>query len=250
VISFEMLASRCSLSDAICTLRQLANLPANRARKLPVNARSQPREYQDSRPLQPMTLDFLERGSTDDLKRLAELRCLAREALEMASSASVLWFATLRGHRAWIVTDRNRFVAEARRLDGQPWAHIGGKKNWTLRGGRKSWPIGIMEAENSRAIALVEGMPDFFAAFHWIWAEDRADVAPVAILGASMSILASRCRYSGESVSESFRTVTRRDSAASIQLASGKLNFGASARPSIASISRALLKATASRFRT
>ena len=48
-----------------------------------------------------MTLDFLERGSTDDLKRLAELRCLAREALKMASSAGVLRFATIKGFRAW-----------------------------------------------------------------------------------------------------------------------------------------------------
>ena len=66
-----------------------------------------------------MTLDFLERGSTDDLKRLADLRCLAGEALEIAAAAGALWFATLRGSRAWIVTDRTRYVAEARRLDGQ-----------------------------------------------------------------------------------------------------------------------------------
>jgi len=138
-----------------------------------------------------MKLGFLARGSTDDLKRLAELRCLAREPLETATSKGVLWFATLRGCRAWIVTDTNRCVAEARRLDGEPWAHIGDKKSWTLPGGsdgRKRWPLGIVEAQSCRAIAVVEGMPDFLAAFHWIWVEDRADVAPVAILGASMSI--------------------------------------------------------------
>src|SRR5204863_9395426 len=37
-------------------------------------------------------------------------------------------------------------------------------------------------------IVLVEGAPDFLAAFHWIWAEDCRDVTPVAILGASLSI--------------------------------------------------------------
>jgi len=137
-----------------------------------------------------MTLDFLERGSTDDLKGLAELRCLAREALEIASTAGVLRFATLKGCRAWIVTDRTRYVAEARRIDGQPWEDINAKA-WTLpRGseGRKRWPLGIVEAQSFRAIALVEGAPDFLAAFHWIWVESRPDVAPVAILGASMSI--------------------------------------------------------------
>ena len=137
-----------------------------------------------------MTLDFLEQGGTDDLKRLAELRSIAREALEIASTAGVLRFATLKGCRAWIVTDRTRYVAEARRLDGQPWEDINAKA-WTLPGGsegRKRWPLGIVEAQSFRAIALVVGAPDFLAAFHWIWIESCAEVAPVAILGASMSI--------------------------------------------------------------
>jgi hypothetical protein len=191
VIDFEMLESGCTRGEAIRRLQQLANLPGNGAHRLSINARSQPPEYQDGRPLQPMTLDFLERGSTDDLRRLADLRCVAGEALEIAAAAGALWFATLRGSRAWIVTDRTRYVAEARRLDGRPWEHIDGAKSYTLPGGskgRKRWPLGIVEAEKCRAIALVEGAPDFLAAFHWIWAEDRPDVAPVAILGASMSI--------------------------------------------------------------
>ena len=145
-----------------------------------------------------MTLDFLERGSIDDLKRLAALRCLALEPLEMASDAGILRFATLidgrpggQTCRAWIITDQTRYVAEARRLDGQLWAHIDGAKSWTLPGGsegRKRWALGILEAQSCRAIALVEGAPDFLAAFHWIWAENRSDVTPVAILGASMSM--------------------------------------------------------------
>ena len=191
VISFEMIASGCTLGEAIRKLRQLASLPENGVRRLPLDARSQPRGYQDSRPLQSMTLDFLELGNTDDLRRLAELRCLSREALGIAAAAGVLRFATLKRCRAWVVTDQTKNVAEARRLDGQPWAHIGDKKSWTLPGGsdgRKRWPLGILEAQTCRAIALVEGGPDFLAAFHWIWAEDRPDVAPVAILGASMSI--------------------------------------------------------------
>jgi hypothetical protein len=191
VISFEALASGCARGEAIRKLREVAALRTTGARRLPVNARSQPREYQDSGRLQPMRLDFLQRGSRDDLKRLAELRCVAREALEIASNADALWFATLKDIRAWIVTDRTRYVAEARRLDGQLWEHIGGAKTWTLPGGsegRKKWPLGILEGQNSRAIALVEGSADFIAAFHWIWAEERRDVAPVVVLGAALSI--------------------------------------------------------------
>jgi hypothetical protein len=160
VISFEALASGCTRRDAICKLRQLANLAENGARRLPVNARPRPLEYQHSAKLRPMTLEFLERGSTDDLKRLAALRCLALEPLEMASVAGVLRFATLKGFRAWLVMDQMRFVVEARRLDGRSWEHIN-VKSWTLPGGNKRWPLGIVEAETCRAIALVEGMPDF-----------------------------------------------------------------------------------------
>ena len=195
VIRFEMLASGCPVREAIRKLRELASLPENGARRLTVNARSRPLEYQHTAKLQPMTLDFLERGSTDDLKQLAALRGLSFEAVQTATAAGVLRFATLRdccaSVRAWIVTDQTRYVAEARRLDGKPWKHIDGAKSWTLPGGsegRKRWPLGILEAQSCRAIALVEGAADFPAAFHWIWAEDRTDVAPVAILGASMSI--------------------------------------------------------------
>jgi len=137
--------------------------------------------------LRALKLDFLQRGTTDDLKRLAALRGFALEALEIATSAGLLRFATFRGSRAW-VTDKTRCVAEARRLDGKAWQHICGAKAWTLPGGNKKWPLGILEAQNSRAIALVEGSADFIAAYHLIWAEERFDVAAVAILGASMSI--------------------------------------------------------------
>ena len=198
VIRFEMLASGCPVREAIRKLRELASLPENGRHRRPVNARLQPPEYRRSGELQPMTLDFLERGSTGDLKRLAALRGLSLEALETASAAGVLRFATLidgppgeERCRAWVITDQTRYVAEARRLDGQPWAHIHDAKSWTLphgSGGRKRWPLGILEAQNLHAIALVEGMPDFLAAFHWIWAENRSDVAPVAILGAGNSI--------------------------------------------------------------
>jgi hypothetical protein len=185
VIAFEQLASGCTRGEAIRRLRALVRLPQIASHGFLRSARLPPAQHQQ---LRRMSLDFLERGTAEDLKRLAALRCLAREALEISSDAGVLRFATLRGRRAWIATDQMRCVAEARRLDGKVWEHIGGKKAWTLPGGNKKWPLGIFEAQNSRVIVLVEGSADFIAAYHCIWAEARRDVAPVAILGASMSI--------------------------------------------------------------
>jgi len=137
--------------------------------------------------LSPIPLDFLERGTHDDFRRLAASRNVAPEAIEIASAAGLLRFATLTNCRAWVITDVNRYVAEARRLDGNPWQHIGAKA-WTLRGSSKRWPVGIVEAQDYRAILLVEGGPDFLAAYHFMWTDARTDVAPVAMLGASLSI--------------------------------------------------------------
>ena len=80
-------------------------------------------------------------------------------------------------------------------MDGEPWAHIGAKKAWTLPGSWASWPIGITEAKPFPAIALVEGGPDFLAAHYlalWEQASHHtkrdARCSPVAMLGASQTI--------------------------------------------------------------
>ena len=92
----------------------------------------------------------------------------------------------MKGFPAWIVTDGARVNAQARRLDGRLWPHIGDKKAFTLPGSRAAWPIGTKEAENFPCVVLVEGGPDLLAAHHFIVAEDReADTAAVAVLGAA-----------------------------------------------------------------
>jgi len=50
VIDFEMLASRCKPGEAIRRLRQLANLPEDATRRLPVNTRAQLREINTAGP--------------------------------------------------------------------------------------------------------------------------------------------------------------------------------------------------------
>jgi hypothetical protein len=56
---------------------------------------------------------------------VAELRGLSYEGVSLAAERSLLYCADSREGRAWIITDSRRRNAQARRLDGQPWARIG-----------------------------------------------------------------------------------------------------------------------------
>ena len=134
----------------------------------------------------------LHRGSQARRRAVADRRGLSLEGLELASERGLLWFGSPRTRPdwqawpSWIVTDGERINAQARRMDGTPWPHIGGKKAYTLPGSRAAWPIGTREADAFPFVALVEGGPDLLAAHHFIVAEGReSDVAAVAVLGAT-----------------------------------------------------------------
>ena len=136
----------------------------------------------------PVFPDF-ERGGPADFIQLAGLRNLSIEGLRLASERGLLWFAEFHDFAAWIVSDGERLNAQARRMDGGTWEHLDGAKSWTLRGSWAGWPIGAKESQPFQSIALCEGAPDLLAAFHFIYCEDRAaEVAPVAMLGASQRI--------------------------------------------------------------
>jgi hypothetical protein len=146
----------------------------------------------DAKP-KPVFPDFAT-GTADDFQQLASLRNIGREGIEWASERGLLWFAVLKDCPAWIVTDPAGVNAQARRMDGQQWEHIGAKA-WTLPGAWASWPIGITEAQPFPVIALCEGGPDFLAAHYLALCEQathpaKRDVqcAPVAMLGASQRI--------------------------------------------------------------
>jgi hypothetical protein len=99
--------------------------------------------------------------------------------------------ADFRTHRCWIVTDKARRNAQARRLDGKPFDGPDGHplKAWTLPGSEASLPIGLLEVQQYANVLLVEGGPDLLAAYHFIEAERRAnDCHVVALLGASHRI--------------------------------------------------------------
>lgn len=134
------------------------------------------------------TFPEMEIASSDDLAGLAALRSLDVVALRIETDVGVLRFATLHGHRAWIITDDERLNAQARRLDGNRWEHVGAKV-WTLPGSWAAHPIGLKLAAHYPRILLVEGGPDLLAAAHFIEAtRNMVTWCPVAMLGASQRI--------------------------------------------------------------
>jgi hypothetical protein len=125
-------------------------------------------------------------GSRRDLFAVANLRGIAPEGIVLASERGHLRFADWRNFPCWIVTDSRGMNAQARRMDGLPFIVEGERrKAITLPGSRAGIPVGLYEAREFPAVAVVEGGPDLLAAHGCIWAEDRNDVAIVAVLGAS-----------------------------------------------------------------
>lgn len=130
-----------------------------------------------------------ERGTDAELHALAALRHVNYAAPFIAGGAGLLYFATLHGHRAFVLTGDERLNAQARRLDGEPWEHIGGAKAWTLPGSWAAWPLGLGSGRNYPAFMLCEGGPDFLAALHFIHEADAECLCfPLAMLGASQRI--------------------------------------------------------------
>jgi hypothetical protein len=185
-VDFLQRASGLSQKD---TCRKFIELSRGHFQTAPRAARPQPA---DTKP-KPAFPGFA-KGTAADFARLAQLREIGREGLEWASERGLLWFATLKDCRAWIITDAARLNAQGRRMDGQEWEHIGAKA-YTLPGAWAGWPIGITEAQPFPAIALCEGGPDFLAAHYLALREQAthhakrdAKTAPVAMLGASQRI--------------------------------------------------------------
>ena len=126
-----------------------------------------------------------------DLHQIGELRNIGDDGLALAVQRGLLHCADYGGQRCWIVTDASRVNAQARRLNGQPFARQDGTtaKALTLPGSRASWPVGLGEAESFRNVMLVEGGPDLLAAHHFITVEEKDfTCCAVAMLGSSQRI--------------------------------------------------------------
>jgi hypothetical protein len=187
-VDFFQRASGLSHKDAC---RKFIELAGGNIKPTARTDRTQPQSA-DAKP-KPVFPNFT-KGTAADFKRLASLRNIGREGLEFASEHGLLWFASLKDFPAWIVTDSARVNAQARRMDGRQWEHVGAKA-WTLPGAWAAWPIGIAESKPFPAIAVCEGGPDFLAAHYLaLWEQashnTKRDVqcAPVAMLGASQRI--------------------------------------------------------------
>jgi hypothetical protein len=133
-------------------------------------------------------------GTYSELEQLASLRRLPNTAgLQKATTAGHLWFGQVHDagttHLAWILTDSARRNAQARKLDGSLWVFDGKRKpskSKTIWGTDTHWPVGAPDC-GDRSIALVEGSPDFLAAYHLVWALQK-HIQPVAMFGVSNAI--------------------------------------------------------------
>jgi hypothetical protein len=135
-------------------------------------------------------------GTIHDVEELASLRKLpTTDGLVAAIESSHLFFGPVSdgpeggpysNHHSWIITDSSRLSGQARRMDGVAWAND--KKAKTLIGTTGKWPIGISESTLPE-IALVEGGPDFLAAYTAVAMLGVLDrIQPVTMLGSSQPI--------------------------------------------------------------
>jgi hypothetical protein len=130
---------------------------------------------------------------------LASFRGLSTEGVKLAHERGLLSFGQHHRRASWFILDGSRRVAQARRLDGQPWTAAA--KAWTLRGSQATWPVGIEETAPFPVVAFCEGGPDLLAAHHFIWAENRErDCAAVAILGSANINAAALPLFAGKRV--------------------------------------------------
>lgn len=139
-------------------------------------------------------------GTKAQIERLANARPYHRQGLEWAHERGVLVFGSWHGFECHGLTDTSGRILELRRMDGElfpavPGTSLGARKSHAVKGSQKAWPLGILEARDFAAIALVEGLPDFLTA-HYValWeqashhAKRDARCVPVAMLSSSPEI--------------------------------------------------------------
>ena len=186
VVSFLALARGIPESEGARELIRMAGVTGAGSNLPPVTARLAEPAKEREKPALPL----LDEGTAAERAQLARLRNLCPDAIVIAIERGILRFADSRECRAWVVTDQDRWAAQARRLDGQRWQRLNGEpKAWTQAGSRASWPIGWADAVRRDRVALVEGGPDALAAVHHAWASECAEaVGVVCMIGAACRI--------------------------------------------------------------
>jgi len=135
-------------------------------------------------------------GTVEELETLARLRGLDVHGLALAEGMGVLRFGHVCGRDCWLVTDSTGRLAEARRMDGDPFSefkNLPERKPHCLPGSSKGWPVGLLPDHSNpalfRRLLLVEGQPDLMAAYHFAERFGALTWLPVAMLGRSCRIL-------------------------------------------------------------
>ena len=182
--------------------RKLEGLPVIERVAYPYRRETEERQAPERRP----ELPKLSVPTLSELRQLSERRGVGVQALRTAAGRKFLWtYEDGREGRAWLITDRARRLAIARRLDGMPWQYRNGEfvadpaersKTKNIYGSQGNWPIGILESEPFQAIAFIEGGPDFLSVFdHALAADVQHLVAPICLSGASQRIPDSALPY-------------------------------------------------------
>lgn len=191
VFAFVMLALGFSFKDAVRWIEERTGArPESVIPFPPVSRRPSP-----DKPKKELKLPLLDEGDVGDIKAVSQSRGLLPYAVEIAVKIGALRFGKVCGSRSWILLDASGKLAEARRLDGKPFDAIGplsSRKAHSLKGSSKSWPFGLCllcgPPASDRHIMLVEGGPDYLAAFDFLVRFRAMGFHPVAMLGKSNRI--------------------------------------------------------------
>ena len=138
-----------------------------------------------------LSMPRLWRFNEENSKQLSAVRQISEAAIAWACSEQVLFFATVCGHPSWLLTDDELKIAEARRMNGEHYpavSPLSQRKAHTMHGSCKAWPLGtalLRRYPQVKKVMLVEGGPDFLAAFHFLHHFGVRDVVPIAMLGRS-----------------------------------------------------------------
>ena len=155
-----------------------------------------PKEPEAARPLP--NKDGFRRPTAQEIAQIDYCRPMGIAGLTWAAERGVLVVGMWRDFQTYGVTDASGRVLEVRRIDGLPFPEMGPlpeRKSHSLKGSEKNWPVGLAEAVDYPAVALVEGVPDFLVAHDVvIWEQGTREhpqnvkCAPVAMLSASPAI--------------------------------------------------------------
>ena len=150
-------------------------------------------QRQQQPPKHKLVLPYLH-YSIEEADQLARLRGLSAWGVDFAGFMGTLAFADLAGFQCWILSDGDKKLAEARRMDGEKFPEIGllgERKAHTLRVSCKSWPLGMnsqgVNVPAGLPVWLVEGGPDYLAACDVLMHSPR-EFLPVSMLGSSQRI--------------------------------------------------------------